>query len=263
MSEETTSRIFCYPSNNSAIETAALMNNNMNSWNNNPFVYLVWMMMMRYLGNGWDGNTGENYNSRQIAALQDTINSNHNNDLVIQAIQGNSTAISELSQTFGTNSALMQNAIAGVKSAIEMVGGQVGFSSERVINSVLLGNKDLTQALQTCCCDNKMLQMQNFSATQLQNSQNQAAIMGRMDQLNTVVQQGFAQIGYQNGQNTNEIVQAGNANTQRIIDLLNNRWYTETSNALQDEKFKNSQLIQTQVLLNAMSTKTTTTAATT
>ena len=83
MSEE---KIYCYDnpskSDNTAL-LAALMNGNKdstaetmammqnNSWNNNPFIYLVWLMFMHYMnGNGWGngGETqqGENYNSRAI-----------------------------------------------------------------------------------------------------------------------------------------------------------------------------------------------------
>ena len=70
MSEE---KIYCYDnpskSDNTAL-LAALMNGNKdstaetmammqnNSWNNNPFIYLVWLMFMRYMnGNGWWRNS--------------------------------------------------------------------------------------------------------------------------------------------------------------------------------------------------------------
>lgn len=68
MSEE---KIYCYDnpskSDNTALlaalmngntaETMAMMqNNSSNSWNNNPFIYLVWFM--RYMnGNGWWRNS--------------------------------------------------------------------------------------------------------------------------------------------------------------------------------------------------------------
>ena len=106
---------------------------------------------------GGETQQGENYNSRAIAQLQDTVNTNHNNNLVLQGINGNASAIGDLANSFGTSTAVMQGAINDVRAAVDRVAGQSGITGERVINSVILGNKDLTQALQTCCCKNKLL----------------------------------------------------------------------------------------------------------
>lgn len=153
MSDTVTEKyIYDCPKDNSALwaslmnkdntaETMAMMNN-MGNWNNNPFIWLIWMMFFR---NGWNnGGDGSDYNSRAIATLQDTVNTNHNNDLVLQGIGGNAAAINELASTFGTNSAIMQGAINAVKSAVDNVAAMQGITGERVINSVIMGNKDLT-----------------------------------------------------------------------------------------------------------------------
>nr|DAJ12491.1 MAG TPA: rhomboid family protein-like protein [Bacteriophage sp.] len=46
----------------------------------------------------------------------------------------------------------MQNSVCAVRSAIEQVGGSVGFSAERVINAANLGDMNIIQALKDCCC---------------------------------------------------------------------------------------------------------------
>lgn len=43
-------KIICCDKGNSGLEMAALMNNGMNGWNNNPFIYLVWMMFANRMG---------------------------------------------------------------------------------------------------------------------------------------------------------------------------------------------------------------------
>jgi len=63
---------------------------------------------------------------------------------------------------------------------------------------------------------------------------------------------GFASLGYQMAADKSEMMQNANNNTQRIMDLLNNRWYTETANSLQDAKAEISQLKQTQTILQAL-----------
>lgn len=67
---------------------------------------------------GWNGdsNGGENYNSRQIAALQDSINTNHNNDLAMQALANNQDAVRELAQAFNTSLGNIQMAVCNVKA---------------------------------------------------------------------------------------------------------------------------------------------------
>jgi hypothetical protein len=73
---------------------------------------------------------------------------------------------------------------------------------------------------------------------------NQQNFMG----LGNQIQQGFCQVGYATQAQTCDIINSGNANTQRIIDTLNNHWSQECSQKLQDAKFEISQLKQNQYL---------------
>ena len=227
---------------------------------NNPFVYLVWMSMMR----NWNGNNGEDFNSRQIAALQDVVNTNHNNDLAMQALANNQDAVRELAQAFNINLNNMQMAICNVKSAIEQVSGNVGFSAERVINAIALGDANLMQQMQQCCCQTKTaileqgyqsqlaierqtngIQAQmaaNHSAEQLQSCQNQNQTIAAINGLGTIMQQGFTQLTY-----------SGQQNTQRILDHLCN---SETQ-ALRDKLAEASQKAQTAEIIAALKTTTT------
>lgn len=255
---ETTEKIYCYdnPNNNCAnwaaaaalmgrkdntAETLALMNNG--GWNGNPFIYLVWMYMMRWMnGNEWGGSNGVDYNSRAIAQLQDTVNTNHNNDLVLQGVNGNAAAINELANAFGTNNAIMQGAINNVRSAIDHVAAQSGITGERVINSVILGNKDIQQQLCQCCCDNKMAVTQMGYEGQIRDLQNTQTVVNRVDQLANGIAQGFSATAYENQKQTSELnfnlqnqTQAlkdmSNANTDIIIAKLNQM----TTDGMQDK----------------------------
>lgn len=268
MAELTTATpVYCTnsPSGNDAATMAALMNNNNmgGSWNN-PFIYLVWLMFAQRFG--WGNN--DTASSTQSAEIMSKLNNigtsianNQNTNLMMDAINGNHEALHTIAATIGVDYATMSGAIAQVQNAISTVGGQVGMSSQQVINSVLLGNKDLTQALQTCCCENKTLALQNTNAiqgqlaamssqNQLQQSQIAATTQASIENLRQGLTQGFSQVGYQSATNTNAIIQAGNANTQRIIDTMNNHWTTELSQDLQSAKFETSQLKQNVYLGN-------------
>lgn len=236
----------------SPTELAALMNNNSSQWNN-PWIYMVWMMMFR---NGlWGGNEGgENYNSRQLTALQNTVNDNHNNDLAMQAINGNTQAVRELATNLNVPLSAIQQGICGINAGLQNLGGQIGMSSQQVINSILLGNKDLQAQLMSCCCENKQLVQSMGYETQLRDQTNTCSIINRIGELANGVQQGFASIGYQNSQNTNAIIQAGAANTQRIVDVLNSHWQSDLQQKYQDAKLELSQLNQNATLIAALKT---------
>lgn len=243
MSEEI-EKIYCNGGCSPA-DMAALMGNSNNGMWNNPFVYLVWMMMFR---NGWGGENGENYNSRQIAALQDSVNTNHNNDIALQAINGNAGAIRELATMLNSDFNSVQMAVCGVKSAIEKVGGQVGYSVESVKNAIALGDSNIVSKIQECCCSNKMLVQQMGYEGQLRDQANTSAIIGRIDQLANGVQQGFSQIGFNQQQNTQAIIANATANTQRILDQM----CANTTQELRDKLAQASQNAQTSYLISQL-----------
>lgn len=265
MAETDTAPIYCTGSGaNDALCTAMTMSNGLGNQWNNPFIYLVWMMFAnRFFGNGY-GYGPESaavttaQNSEIMAKLNDLgsqMSTNQNTNLMMDAISGNHEALHTLQMSLGVDYANLTGAINQVQNAITAVGGQVGMSSKDVINSVLLGNKDLIAALQSCCCENKMLTMQNAadtrlqlaniaSANQLQQSQIAAQTQVELEGIRQTTLKGFSDLSYQGSQSANAIIQANERNTQRIIDQLNTHWTAELSQELQNAKFEQSQLKQ-------------------
>lgn len=238
MADETKVMYCCdRPQQDNSAMWASLMNNS--GWNNNPFFYLIFLMMFR---NGAWGNEGENFNSRQISALQDTVNSNHNNTIAIEAIKGNATAIGQLAQTLNSDFNTVSTAICGVKSAIERVSGEVGFSAERVINAINLGDANLMSKMQDCCCQQKQLILEqgyqsqlaterqtgilgskidgNFASLQLQNCKDNGAVLGRIDQLANGITQGFSATSYESARLARDTQDVVKYESQRQIDAM-------------------------------------------
>ena len=124
---------------------------------NNPWMYLV---MMAWLGNGgFGGNRGAGVNGvldmetqNKLNSLQAQINDNNNNQWAREAIQGNTFAISQLSQNLGVNYNALAAAIGNVKDAIFQLGAQNGMGFAGVTNAINLGNLNLIQQLKDCCC---------------------------------------------------------------------------------------------------------------
>ncbi len=126
--------------------------------NNNPWMYLVMLALFGGGGFGFGGR-GAGVNGaldietqNKLSALATQINTNQNNDWAREAIQGNTFAISQLSQSLGVNYNALQGAIFGVQSAISQLGAQNGMGFAGVTNAINLGNLNLVQQLKDCCC---------------------------------------------------------------------------------------------------------------
>lgn len=229
---ETTEKVYCMPENNNTAELMALMNGN--NWNNNPFMYLIWLAFFGGNGFGW-GNRNDssqvNEVSRQVATLADNLNNNHNNNLALQAINGNRDALGQLAQTFNTDLAAITAAVADVRSAIQTVGGQVGYSVEGVKNAIALGDSNIMQQMQTCCCENKQLVTQMGYEGQIRDLNNTQAIMNHLDSLSNGVSNGFSSTAYETQAQTSQLSRDLQNQTQTIIDKIS----AMEANAQQDK----------------------------
>lgn len=126
--------------------------------NNNPWMYLV--MLALFGGGAWGyGNRGvgtdgvlDMETQNKLNSLSNQINDNNNNQWAREAIQGNTFAISQLSQNLGVDYNALQGAIGGVQMAISQLGSQNGMGFAGVTNAINLGNLNLVQQLKDCCC---------------------------------------------------------------------------------------------------------------
>ncbi len=129
--------------------------------NNNPWMYLVMLALFGGGGYGW-GNRGVGVDGvldaetqNKLNSLSTQINDNNNNQWAREAIQGNTFAISQLSQNIGVNYNALQGAIGGVQMAISQLGAANGMGFAGVTNAINLGNLNLVQQLKDCCCNLK------------------------------------------------------------------------------------------------------------
>lgn len=225
---------------------------------NNPFAYMMMMGMMRYMY-GADWNNRDNGADVQRAEIQSQIESlrnqmadNQNSNLLMGAIQGNGNDLKMLASNLNCDFNALQNSICGIQAGIQQLGGQVGFSAERVINAISQGNLQMTIALKDCCCQTQ----QNIIKMGYDNQLGQMDIVNQMQQgfsyTNTGIERAASNLGFQMQQDKCDIIRAGENNTQRIIDTLTGHWSQEQANEIQDLKFKNSQLQQNIYFANLM-----------
>lgn len=223
---------------------AAMMNNN---WMNNPFAYMMFLALLRNGGFGWSNGDGAGPAAQgietqaQLNAIRTQLQDNQNADCIKSAIQGNGFALSQLAQTLNIDFNTLQKCCCDVQAAIQQVAGQVGFSAERVINAANMGDCRIIEALKDCCCQTQR-QIADFRADfQLQSCQQTNTLQRGQDFINRSVERGFSAVAFQAQQDKCDIIRAGQDNTQRIIDTLNNHWSDEKSLQIQDLKFQLSQ----------------------
>lgn len=211
--------------NLSYADFAAMQGNGNNMWNN-PFMYLLWLMF--FGGNngfGFGGNAQAAQNAAGIQNLSDLISDNHNNDLTMQAIAGNTAAITQLAGVLNTSTDRVTTAINVMSS--QMQTGMCGIKTDIL-------SQGYQNQLSTCQQTNTILQ------------QSQA--------LTNTIQNGFTSIGHQIQMMGCDIEKNDLANTQKIIDTLTTHWSSEQQGIINSLQ---SQLSEQRILNAVAASKTT------
>ena len=197
---------------------AMVRNSDSNGMNWNSPMWLIWAMLF---GNGTFcgfGNRGQGLQDAEIMgqlnAIRQTMADNQNANAIGAGISANHE------QLHGINQAICNAAMANQMSL-----------------------KDIVAQMAQCCCDQKSTVLQ-------QTNQLQASIANLMNVMN----QGFTQVGFLTQQQTNELNNNANANTQRILDKM----CADTTQELRDKLAEASQNAQTSYLISQLKTTATT-----
>lgn len=188
----------------------SMMNGGMggNGMWNNPIWAIVFLAALRNGGLFGNDGGGNGYHS-QLSQIQDTLNTNQGNTLLMDAIKGNATSIGQLASTLNCNYNAVQGAINSVQGAICNLGNQYGMGNAQVINAINSGNMQMINTLQSCCCDVKQLVTTQGYENRINNLQQ-----------SQLIQNGFAQVGYANAEQTCSIKQNATDNTSRVLAKL-------------------------------------------
>lgn len=270
MEDKITEKVYCYdhPSaynnhnalaiaamagrnNEDPLAMASMMNNN--QWMNNPFIYLVFLMMF---GNGgfWGNRNGLQGAEiqGQLDSLRNQMADNQNSNLIMGAIQGNNCDLKSLASNLNCDFNQLQNSVCAVRSAIEQVGGKIGYSAERVINAANLGDMNIIQQLKDCCCQTQQNIIKMGYEQQLATCNQTNTLQNAIQYVATGVERGFAASSFQNAQDKCDIIRSSQDNTQRIIDTLNNHWQYDLQQRYNDARLELSQQKQNATLIAAL-----------
>ena len=120
----------------------------------------------------------------------------NNEQLLMNAINGNNSAIRDLASATNTSIQQVQAALAGLNTQLATIGGQIGMSTQQVINSIQMGNSTLASQLAACCCEvktsilnqgyeNRLAELNQTNALTATMNVNNRAVLDRIDNLET------------------------------------------------------------------------------
>ena len=181
---------------------AALMNGNRNqdNWGGSG-CWWIWIFLLFWMRGGFFGN---GFGQEGCAGIPQQLNNATGRELLMQAIQGNRSAIDQVASALNCSSSQLQSALCNIQGAVDKVAGQVGMSSQAVINAVQNSGCEIGNQISSCCCN--LQSLINQSTCNIQNTATQNA---------NAIQNAITNMSYQNQlsnlNNTNSIQNTLNA----------------------------------------------------
>lgn len=133
---------------------AALMNNQGGFGGNNGAWWLLFLFLFARGGYGFGGDGN----------LQSQLANDKANDWVMQALQGNRSAIDNLASSLNCDTQAIQSTLCSLASQIQNVAAKTELTGAQIINSVQAGNAQVTNMIASCCCDVKGIMNQGFAS---------------------------------------------------------------------------------------------------
>ena len=145
----------------------ALMNNNGFGGENGIWGVIYLAIICSIFG--WNGNGGFFGGNRGGNVLPAELAGNAGRELLMQAIQGNASAIQQMASTLNCSSQQIESALCNIQNSVGLTGTQI-------INAIQSGNSGIVNQLSTCCCNILQAVERQGADTRLQNCENMNAL---------------------------------------------------------------------------------------
>lgn len=144
---------------------------------------------------GWNNGGFGGFGGRGGNGLPAELAGNAGRELLMQAIQGNASAINQIASTLNCSSQQIESALCNIQNSVGLTGTQI-------INAIQSGNSSIVNQLSTCCCNILQAVERQGADTRLQNCENMNALTKTMSD------------------NTRDLQSATQAQTQAILAKL-------------------------------------------
>ena len=160
----------------------------------------VWIIFLFFLyplmrNGGLFGNAAQN-GGGCLGPLANMVNNNDGRDLIMQAINGNGSAVQRLATMFGTKADMIQSAICQVNNSVAQVGCKIDSSTGALLNASTQNTMTLANQLATCCCNLKNAITEGNYQNQIATIQQTNTIKQSVSDVGSAVSRGFSDVGY-------------------------------------------------------------------
>jgi hypothetical protein len=123
----------------------ALMNGNGGFGGQNGIWGVIYLAIVASIF-GWNNGGFGGFGSRGGNGLPAELAGNAGRELLMQAIQGNASAINQIASTLNCSSQQIESALCNIQNSIGLTGTQI-------INAIQSGDNGIVNQLSTCCCN--------------------------------------------------------------------------------------------------------------
>lgn len=201
-------------------------------------MWWIWVIIMFWL---WGGR-GNCMFGANADGIPNQLNNDFGREVLLQAINGNGQALSQLATTLNCDVNTLQTAIGQVQSSIQTVGSQVGMTGQQIINSIQNGTCQLGNQLAQCCCSIKDSITKTNYENQLSNVNQTNTLQNAINFVNSSVERGFSSAAYATAQQTCDLKNAITAQTTLINDKFCQLEMREMQNKIDALRQENNQL---------------------
>lgn len=139
--------------------------------------------MFGWNGGNW-GNGGFGGNG-SAGFLSNQLNNDSGRELIMNAVtaqgEASRTAISNLANTLGQDFNLVNAGVMNVQNALSTLALQQAVSVPQIINQIASGDASIISAFQNCCCEQKLLTVEQGYQSQIRTIEQTNALSGQAD----------------------------------------------------------------------------------
>ena len=174
----------------------ALMNNDGFGGNGG---WWIWIFFLAFMWGGFGGRGA--YGADGTGFLASQLNNDYGRDVLLQAINGNATAISQLATTLNCDINAVQATLTSLGTQVQAVGNTVGLSGQQIINAIQAGNASIASQLASCCCDVKGAISTQGYENRLATIDQTATLAAKIDAQTTMINDKFCALEMREMQN--------------------------------------------------------------
>ena len=177
----------------------ALMKDNDGFGNNGG--WWMWIFFLAFMWGGFGGRGFGGGYGDGTGFLASQLNNDYGRDVLLQAINGNANAITQLASTLNCDINAVQAGLNALGTQVQSVGNTVGLSGQQIINAIQSGNASIASQLASCCCDVKGAITTQGYENRLATIDQTATLAGKLDAQTALIQDKFCALEMREMQN--------------------------------------------------------------